>query len=130
MAKKRSKESYHGKTKEMIRRQRSGLVPGGDIYKKRKISEARCNCFWEYGDIGDKRWVYGLCINKRDPKDVSEKELKREEWLDNWWGELELEDKKFIYKVIMDSFTKEEKTPIYKYIEKCLKKKLAVLEKG
>jgi len=130
MAKKRSRSSYYGNTEEMIQRQRSNLIPGGNIYQKRKISETRYNCFWECGDLGDKRFIYEGRINERDSKDVSEKELKSEKWLDNWWGKLEPEQKKFIYWAMMDPLTKEEKTPIYKQIEKCLKKKLAVSEKG
>ena len=130
MAKKRSRSSYYGTTKEMIRRQRSGLIPGGNIYQKRKISEVRYNCWWEYGDLEEKRFIYEGCINKRDLKDISEKELKSEKWLNDWWGELDLKDKKFLYWAMMDPLSKEEKTPIFKHIEKCLKKKLAVSEKG
>jgi hypothetical protein len=129
MTKFRNAQSYYGNTEEMIQRQRNNLIPGGNIYQKREISEARYNCFWEYSDLEDKRWVYELCINKRDPKDVSEKELKSEKWLDNWWGELELKDKKFIYWAVMDPLSKEEKTPIFLHIEECSKKKLAVSEK-
>ena len=130
MTKFRNAQSYYGNTEEMIQRQRNNLIPGGNIYQKREISEARYNCFWEYGDLEDKRFIYEGCINKRDIKDVPEKELKSEEFLNSWWGELDIKDKKFLYWAIMDPFTKEEKTPIFKYIEKCLKKKLALLEKG
>lgn len=130
MAKKRSRSSYYGNTEEMIRRQRSNLIPGGDRFKKREMSETRYNCWWEYGDLEDKRFIYEGCINKRDPKDVSEKELKSEKYLNNWWGELELKDKKFIYWAMMDPLTKEEKTPIFEHMEKCLKRKLALSEKG
>ncbi|MBA7556513.1 hypothetical protein ES705_49223 [subsurface metagenome] len=73
--------------------------------------------------------MFGGYINKRDPKDVSEKELKSEEYLNNWWGGLTLKDKKFLYWAIMEPLSKEEKTPIFKNIEECLKKKLALLEK-
>ena len=133
MAKKRSRSSYYGTTKEMIQRQRSGLIPGGNIYQKREISEERYNCFWEYGDLEDKQFIYEGCLNSDNLKDfkaIHKKELESEKWLDNWWGELELYQKKNIYKAMMDPLTKEEKTPIFKHIEKCLKKKLAVSEKG
>jgi len=129
MAKFRRAESYYGRTGQAKENQRGNLIPGGK-YQKRKIQEARYNCFWEYGDLEGKRFVYEGCINKRDPKDVSKKELKNEEYLNSWWGELELEDKKFIYWAIIDPLTKEEKTPIYKQIEKCLKEKLALMGKS
>jgi len=131
MIKKRSRSSYYGNTEEMIQRQRSNLIPGGNIYRKRRISELRLNCFWEYGDLEDKRFIYEGCLNKRDPKDVSEKELKSEEYLNSWWGELELGFKKGIYKAIMEPFTKKEKSFHFKHIEECLKKKLALpIKKG
>jgi len=132
MAKKRSRSSYYGNTEEMIRRQRSGLIPGGDIYRKRRISEARYNCFWEYGELEDKQFIYEGCLNfdnLKDFKAIHKKELESEKWLNSWWGELELGSKKHIYWAIMEPFTKEEKTPILKHIEECLKKKLALSEK-
>ena len=133
MAKKRSKESYYGNTEETIRRQRSGLIPGGDLYRKREISEARYNCFWEYVELEDKQSICGGCLNfdnLKDFKAIHKKELESEKWIDNWWVKLELGFKKDIYKIMMEILTKEEKISIHKQIEKCLKKKLAIMEKG
>ena len=132
MAKKRSKESYYGNTEETIRRQRSGLIPGG-MYQKRKIQEARYNCFWEIGDLEDKQFIYEGCSNfdnLKDFKAIHKKELESEKWLDNWWVKLELGFKKDIYKDVMETFTKKEKISIYEQIEKCLKKKLSIMKKG
>ncbi|GAJ22116.1 unnamed protein product, partial [marine sediment metagenome] len=54
----RSAESYHGHTTEAKERQRSNLIPGGNIYRKRQVQELRYNCFWEYGELEDKRFIY------------------------------------------------------------------------
>jgi len=133
MAKKRSKESYYGNTEETIRRQRSGLIPGGDLYRKREISEARYNCFWEYVGLEDKQSICRGCLNfdnLKDFKAIHKKELESEKWIDNWWVKLELGFKKDIYKIMMEILTEEEKISIYKQIEECLEKKLAIMKKG
>ncbi|MBA7552940.1 hypothetical protein ES705_45519 [subsurface metagenome] len=132
MAKKRSKESYHGNTEEMIRRQRSGLIPGGDIYQKREISEARYNCYWGYIDLKYKQFIYESWLNfdnLKDFKAIHKKELESEEYLDNWWVKLELEQKKNIYKAIMGPLTPEEKTPILEHIQKMLKEEISSIRK-
>jgi hypothetical protein len=130
MAKKRSRSSYYGNTEEMIRRQRSNLIPGGDLYQKREISEARYNCWWEVMPLGNIQEIYELCENKRSLKDTPKKELKSEKELNSWWGKLDLEDKKYIYKTEMDAFSKETRSEIFKDIEELLKEKLAISEKG
>lgn len=121
MAKFRNAQSYYGNTEEMIRRQRSNLIPGGNIYQKRKISEARYNCWWKIMPIGNLQDIYELCENGRSIKDTPKEELKSEEWLDNWWGELELEYKIFIYKSEMEVFNKETRSMIFKDMEAYLK---------
>jgi hypothetical protein len=108
------------------------LIPGGNTYQKRKIQEARYNCFWEYGDLEDKQFIYEGCLNFDNLKDfraIHKKELESEKWLDNWWVKLELGFKKDIYKDVMETLTKKEKISIYEQIEKCLEKKLAVSKK-
>lgn len=130
MAKKRSKESYYGNNEEMIRRQRSGLIPGGNIYQKRKISEARLCCWWEIIPLKNRQEIFEAFENKRDFEEIEnmpKEELKDKKYLADWWCKQELEDKKFIYKNEMDAFTKESKSEIYEDMGKCLKEKL---EKG
>jgi len=114
----RNAGSYYGNTPEMIKRQRSNLIPGSK-YQKKEIQEARLNCWWEGGDLESKQFMFEGYENKE--------ELKSESYLDNWWAELELEDKKHIYKVMMAELTSKEKIPILEHMQECLKEKL---EKG
>jgi len=125
--KKRSKESYYGNTAEARKRQRNNLIPGGNIYQKRKISEARLCCWWELSALKDKQSIFEVYENKRSYKNVLKEELKNEIYLNNWWRELVLERKISIYKEVMSGLTKESRSEIFKDMEKCLKGKL---EKG
>jgi len=124
--KKRSKESYCGNTPEARKMQRSNLIPGGKE-ERRKIQGARYDCWWELSDLRDKQSIIKTYKNDRDYKDVPKEELKREDYLNNWWRGLSLESKISIYKKVMSGLTKEKRSEIFKDVEKCLKEKL---EKG
>ena len=128
MAKFRNAQSYYGKTEQAKKRQRSNLIPGGSWQKKR-IKELRLDCWWECMPLVDMQWVFEKYINERDFEDTPAGELKSEEYLDNWWGELSLENKKDIKKILMANVEKESRSEIFKNVEKCLKEKLALLEK-
>jgi len=134
MAKKfRNAQSYYGNTAEARKRQRANLIPGNP-WQKRRTKELRLDCWWEYGDLDDKRFIYeGYVGNKslEEYQAMTENELKNEKYLNKWWeNELNLEDKKHIYWSMMDPLTPEEKAPVLDHIQKCLKKKLAILGKG
>jgi len=73
--------------------------------------------------------IYENHKNKRGLEDTPKEELKDEEFLNTWWAGLDFEDKKFIYKNKMSAFTKESRSEIFNDMEKCLKEKLALLEK-
>ena len=100
----------------------------GNTWQK-ETEKSRLDCWWEGADLESQRFMFEGYKNNRAIEDTPKGELKTEEYLNNWWGELELKDKKFIYKAMMDPLSKEEKTPIFKNIEECLKEKLALLEK-
>lgn len=109
----------------------------GNTWQKEKEG-LRLDCWWEGGNIGDRRFIYERYTNGKNLEDIeamTEKESKSEGFLNGWWASLELGSKrkrggkKFIYWAIMDPLTPEEKTPILEYTQKCLKKKLALLEK-
>lgn len=123
MVKKRSKSSYYGNTEEMQERQRFNLIPGG-VWNKRKIQDIRLTCWWEGASLGDMQFIYEGYVNKRAVEDIPQGEAKSEDYLNNWWNELDLEDKKYIYKVIMKELTKESRSSILKDVESCLKEKL------
>ena len=130
MAKKwRSAESYLGNTAQARRNQRANLIPG-NAWDKRHRKELRLECFWGFGDLNDKQMIYEGYENKRDIKDVPKKELKDEKLLDIWWGELDLEDRESINKEVISWQDREFKAKYLKHIQKCLKKKLALLGKG
>ncbi len=124
MIKKRSKGSYYGNTAEARERQRSNLIPGGNIYQKRKISEARLCCWWELSTLKDKQSIFEEYKNKRSYKHIPKDQLKSGDYLNNWWGELVLESKISIYKKVMSGHTEESRSEIFKDMEKCLKDKL------
>ncbi|RXG63933.1 hypothetical protein ES695_14935 [Candidatus Atribacteria bacterium 1244-E10-H5-B2] len=124
MAKFRSAGSHYGRTEQAKKIQRSNLIPGGNIGQRKKISEARINCFWECIAVEDLRWIFEWYVNDRFYKDIPEEELKGEEYLDNWWSGLDLDDKKFIYKNATRLMIPEERNHYFKEIKKCLKKKL------
>jgi len=128
MAKFRRAQSYYGRTEQAKKRQRSNLIPGG-AWQKRRIKELRLDCWWKCMPLVDMQWVFEKYINERDFEDTPAGELKSEEYLDNWWGELNLEDKKDIKKILMANVKKESRSEIFKNVEKCLKEKLALLKK-
>lgn len=122
----RNAESYYGNTAEAKRNQRNNLIPGNS-WQKRKMQQLRLNCFW--GTIPfNKKIICEAVENKREIKDVPGEELKSKKYLDDWWGKLELEKKKRIYKNIMAGLTKELKSDILKDVGECLKRKLALLK--
>jgi len=122
----RSAESYLGNTAEARKMQKSNLIPGGKD-ERRKIQGARYDCWWELSVLRDKQSILKAYKNDRASKDVPEEELKREDYLNNWWRGLSLESKISIYKKVMSGLTKEKRSEIFKDVEKCLKEKL---EKG
>lgn len=122
MAKYRRADSYYGRTGEAKENQRRNLIPGGP-WQKKSVENFRLICWWEIADIGSKRFIYEGFANKRDIKDVPKGELKSEEFINGWWGELELEDKIYLYWAIMDPLPPEEKVSILKHIHKCLEGK-------
>ncbi|MBA7527327.1 hypothetical protein ES705_19503 [subsurface metagenome] len=108
----------------------------GNTWRKEK-EELRLDCWWEDGDLGDKRFVYEGYVSNKSLEDIeamTEKESKSEGYLDKWWNNLELgnrckrEGKKFIYWAMMDPLSKEEKAPILENMRECLNKKLASLK--
>lgn len=123
MGKFRSAESYLGNTAEARRRQRSNLV-GGNIYRKRKVSELRFNCWWEVMPLENTQDIYEICENKRSLEDTPKEELKDEEFLNTWWNKLDFEEKKYIYKNDIVAYDKKTRNWIFNDMEKCLKKKL------
>ncbi|MBA7557671.1 hypothetical protein ES705_50440 [subsurface metagenome] len=60
---------------------------------------------------------------------MPKEELKDKKYLDDWWDKQELKDKKFIYENEITTLTKESVSWLLKDMQKCLKKKLALLEK-
>ncbi len=130
MAKKfRNAQSYYGNTAEARKRQRANLIPG-NTWQKRKISSLRLDCFWGYDELGGKQMIYEYFENERNIKDVPKKELKDEKYLDIWWENLDIEERKTINKEVMSWQKPGFRSKHLKYIQKCLKKKLALLEKG
>jgi len=106
----------------------------GNTWQKEK-EELRLDCWWEGADLESKQYQFEGYENNRDSKDVPKKELKDEKFLDEWWNNLELgnrregEGKRFAYWWIMNGMEKEQKTAILKDVQECLKEKLALLEK-
>ena len=125
----RTRSSYWGKTKEAIKRQRAGLIPGGE-YQKRNVREIRYNCFWELSLLGDKQFIFYGSTGGKEIKDIPKEELKDKKYLNDWWVLLEFEDRKHIYWSMMGPLSQEEKAPILNEIKECMEKKLALLEKG
>jgi len=122
----RSAESYYGNSDQARQNQRANLTPG-NTWQKKKIKQLRVDCWWEFGDIGDKQITYEHFENERDIKNVPKRELKHEKHIDDWWGELELEVKRDIIKKILSWQDQKFRTRHFKRINKCLEKKLAVL---
>jgi len=135
MAKFRRAESYYGRTKQAKKNQRGNLIPGGSWQKKR-TEELRLKCWWEGADLESKQFMFEVYENNRDSEDIPKGELKDEKFLNDWWDNLELGDrhkyegKKFIYWSMMDPLTPEEKSPILKNTQECLKEKLALMKKS
>jgi len=120
---KRTKSSYYGNTPEMIKIQRLNITPG-NAWDKRHKKEMKLNCWWEIADLDSKQIMYEGYQNKKDIEDVPKKELKDEEFLNEWWPELEIEDWEYIYKVMMKELTKEHKASILKNVYECLEEKI------
>lgn len=135
MAKFRRAESYYGRTEQAKKNQRGNLIPGGS-WQKRRTKELMLNCWWEGCDLESKQFIFEGYENNRDLENTPKRELKSEKFLDDWWANLEIgskrkyEGKKFIYWWVMDPLPPEQKTPILKNTQKCLKEKLALLKKG
>jgi len=131
----RNAKSYYGRTEQARKNQRGNLIPGGK-WQKRKTEELRLDCFWEGCDLEDKRFFFEGYENNRDLENIPEGKLKSEKFLDKWWTDLEPgskckgEGKKFIYWWIMSPLPPEQKDPILKNIQECLKEKLALLKKA
>jgi len=121
MAKFRRAESYYGRTGQAKENQRRNLIPGGP-WQKKSIEKLRLTCWWEIADLESKQFIFEG-FTDGDIKDIPKRELKSEEFLNNWWGELELEDKKYLYWAMMDPLSKEQKAPILKHMQECLKGK-------
>ena len=126
----RSAESYLGNTAEARKRQRLNLIPG-NRYQKMRTKELRLNCWWEVLPLGNAQDIYENYQNKRDIKDVPKSELKDDEFLNKWWEEeLTIENKEFIIKCMKGTWRKEDEETQKKEMYKCLKEKLALLEKA
>lgn len=123
MTKKRSRTSYHGNTPEMIKHQRLNITPG-NAWDKRRKREMKLNCWWEGADLDSQQFIYEGYQNKRETDDVPKEGLKDEEYLYEWWSELEISDWEYIYKVIMKELTKEHKARILKNVYECLEEKI------
>lgn len=135
MAKFRRAESYYGRTEQAKKNQRGNLIPGG-TWQKKRTEELRLECWWEGADLESKQFMFEGYENDRDIKDIPKKKLKDEKFLNDWWDKLELgskregEGKKFIYWWVMNGLEQEQKTPILKHTQECLKEKLALMRKG
>jgi len=132
MAKFRNAQSYYGRTEQAKENQRGNLIPGGPWQKKR-TAELRLNCWWEGADYKSKNFMFEGYENNRDSEDVPRGELKDEIFLNNWWDNLELGDKRegagkeYIYWGIMNELEEKQKAPILENTQKCLKEKLALI---
>ncbi|MBA7480867.1 hypothetical protein ES707_16330 [subsurface metagenome] len=124
MAKKwRSAESYYGNTAEARKRQRANLIPGNS-WDKRHRKKLRLDCWWEVMPLGNIQEIYEMYVNKRVIEDTPKEEIKDEKYLDEWWEELTIEDKEWIYKWDMKAYPKEIQSKILKDIYKLLEKKI------
>ena len=101
---------------------------------REKVEKLRLDCWWEYGTVGDKQFMFEGYENSRSLEDTPKGELKTEEYLDKWWHTLKLgnkrkrEGKRHIHWAMMDPLSKEEKAPILEHIQECLSRKLASLK--
>ncbi|MBA7528979.1 hypothetical protein ES705_21171 [subsurface metagenome] len=111
---------------------------GPDNTWQKEKEKLKLDCFWECGDLREKRFIFEGYESNRSLEDLeamTEKESKTEEYLDKWWSNLELgnrckrkgEGKRFIYWAMMDPLSKEEKAPILESMRECLAKKVALL---
>jgi len=122
----RNAQSYYGNSEQAQRNQRANLTPGND-WQKRKIKQLRIDCWWEFGDLEDKQFIYEYFENERNIDNVPKRELRGEKYIDKWWLELELEFKRVIIKKVLSWQDQKFRTRHFKRINKCLEKKLAVL---
>jgi len=123
MAKFRNAQSYYGNTAEARKRQRANLIPGNS-WQKRKTKEMRLTCWWEVMPLVDIQDIYEMYINERVIKDTPKEELKDEKFLNEWWEELTIEDKEWIYKWDLKAYPKETRSKILKDVYKCLEEKI------
>ena len=128
MAKKfRNAESYYGNTEQARLNQRANITPG-NTWQKRKIKLLRIDYFWEKEvNLEDKQMIYEDFENERSFSNVPKRELRGEKYIDDWWLKLELEKKKDIIKELLSRQDQKFRTRFFKRMNKCLKKKLAVL---
>jgi len=127
----RSTESYLGNTAEARERQRANLIPGNS-WHRRRTKGLRLDCFWGIISLKNRQEIFDAFDNKKDFKEIEnmpKEELKDKKYLDDWWSKQELKDKIFIYKNEITTLTKESVSWLLKDMQKCLKKKLALLEK-
>jgi len=135
MAKFRRADSYYGRTIQAKKNQRGNLIPGG-FWQKRETEELKFDCWWECADFPSKQFMFEGYENNRDPEDIPKKKLKDEKFLNDWWDSLELgnkregEGKRFIYWWTMSGLTTEEKAPILKHTQECLKERLVLIRKS
>ncbi|MBA7525040.1 hypothetical protein ES705_17187 [subsurface metagenome] len=126
MAKFRNAQSYYGNSEQARRNQRANLTPG-NTWQKGQIKQIRIRLFWEDCDLESKQMFYEEFENGRDINNVPKRKLKQEKYINNWWDNLEIEFKKDIIKKILSRQTQKFRTRLFKRINKCLKKELAVL---
>ncbi|GAI80620.1 unnamed protein product [marine sediment metagenome] len=74
--------------------------------------------------LGNIQEIYEMYVNKRVIEDTPKGEIKDEKYLDEWWEELTIEDKEWIYKWDMKAYPKEIQSKILKDIYKLLEKKI------
>lgn len=127
MAKFRNAQSYYGNSEQARRNQRANLTPGNP-WQKRKIRLLKIDCFWEKEvNLEDKQMIYEDFENERSFSNVPKRELRGEKYIDDWWLKLELEKKKDIIKELLSRQDQKFRTRLFKRINRCVKKKLAVL---
>lgn len=149
----RNAQSYLGNTKEARERQRLNLIPG-NRWQKIRTKELRLNCWWEVIPLETKQEIFEGRENDRiistyakkeagfpellrllkadnlEMVDVPKEELKDEKYLIDWWDRQSLKEKEFLYKNDIEALSEETISWLFKDMYKCLKKKLALLEKG
>lgn len=119
----RSAESYTGNTEQAKINQRRNLVPG-NAWQKRHRKELRLNCWWWTLPLGNIQDIYELCENKRGIEDCPKGELKDEEFLDNWWEGLTIENREYIIKNCEGTYRAKDEKLHNELIEKLLEEQI------